>query len=406
MLMEESFRWFGPNDPVSLQTIRQTGATGVVTSLHQIPYGEVWTVKDIMERKEMIERAGLTWSAVESLPVHENIKTRTGNYEELYENYRVSLRNLGRCGLRVITYNFMPVLDWIRTDLNYELEDGSRTLFFNRTKFAAFDICILGRKDAEADYAPEIAERAKRYFAGLSREEAKQFELDIVDNFPGFKGVTLDDVKAMLSRYADIGRAELKANHKAFLNAVCPAAEEAGCQLVIHPDDPPFPLLGLPRIFSTAQDITELLAMDASPANGICFCTGSFSGRAENDLVPMFRSCADRVGFVHLRSTEHTPEGNFYEANHLEGVVDMYNMVKAVVEEQIRRIESGRKDWRIVMRPDHGHVIANDLNATSPITPGYSALGRMRGLAELRGLEFGILKALYPQYLKYCPGRA
>ena len=243
MLMEESFRWFGPNDPVSLQTIRQTGATGVVTSLHQIPYGEVWTVKDIMERKEMIERAGLTWSAVESLPVHENSKTRTGNYEELYENYRISLRNLGKCGLSVITYNFMPVLDWIRTDLSYELPDGSRTLFFHRTKFAAFDIFILGRKNAEADYAPEIVERAKKLFESMSREEAKQFELDIVDNFPGFKGVTLDDVRAMLSRYDNIGRAELKANHKAFLNAVCPAAEEAGCQLVIHPDDPPFPML-------------------------------------------------------------------------------------------------------------------------------------------------------------------
>ena len=227
MLMEESFRWFGPNDPVSLQTIRQTGATGVVTSLHQIPYGEVWTVKDIMERKEMIERAGLTWSAVESLPVHENIKTKTGNYEELYENYRISLRNLGKCGLSVITYNFMPVLDWVRTDLNYELPDGSRTLFFNRTKFAAFDIFILQRKNAEADFAPEIVERAKKLFESMSREEAKQFELDIVDNFPGFKGVTLDDVRAMLSRYDKIGRAELKANHKAFLNAVCPAAEEA-----------------------------------------------------------------------------------------------------------------------------------------------------------------------------------
>ena len=390
MLMEESFRWFGPNDPVSLQTIRQTGATGVVTSLHQIPYGEVWTVKDIMERKKLIESFGLTWSAVESLPVHENIKTRTGNYEELYENYRISLRNLGECGLSVITYNFMPVLDWVRTDLSYELPDGSRTLFFNRTKFAAFDIFILQRKNAEADFAPEIVERAKKLFESMSREEAKQFELDIVDNFPGFKGVTLDDVRAMLSRYDKIGRDELKANHKAFLNAVCPAAEEAGCRLVIHPDDPPFPMLGLPRIFSTAQDVTELLAMDDSPANGVCFCTGSFSGRAENDLVPMFKSCADRVGFVHLRSTEHTPEGNFYEANHLEGVVDMYGMVKAVVEEQIRRIEAGRKD----------------LDATSPITPGYSALGRMRGLAELRGLEYGILHALYPKHLKYCGKQA
>lgn len=402
MLMQESMRWFGPGDPVSLSAIRQSGATGVVTSLHQIPYGEIWTVDEIRKRQKMIADAGLVWNVVESLPIHEDIKTRTGDYKKYLENYRISLRNLGECGLKVITYNFMPVLDWIRTDLAYYLPDGSRTTFYDRAVFSAFDLCIMKRHGAEADYTPEQIAAATAYFESLSAEQKKALEQDIVDNFPGCKGTTLDDVKRMLSRYDGIGRKELQEHLKLFLDDVCPVAEEFHGCMVIHPDDPPFPVMGLPRIFSSQEDIDALLAMNDSPANGVCFCAGSFSCRLDNDLVSLFKSCADRVGFVHLRSTEHTPEGNFYEANHLEGVVDMYALVKAVTDEQIRRIDAGREDWSLPMRPDHGHVMLDDLPKPVVTTPGYSAIGRLRGLAELRGLEFGIMHAFYPQYLKYC----
>ncbi len=402
MLMQECFRWYGPNDPVTLPHIRQTGATGVVTSLHQIPYGEVWTVEDIMERKQMIEAAGLEWSVVESLPIHEDIKTRTGRYQEYLENYCISLRNLGACGVKVITYNFMPVLDWIRTDLRYKLPDGSEALFFQRKVFVAFDCFILKRPNATQEWEAAIVAEAKEYFDSLDEAGRQQLEENIVNNFPGFKGMTLQAVKDMLAKYEHIGRPELEEHLKLFLQTVCPVAEEVGCRMVIHPDDPPYPILGLPRIFSTAEDITKLLAMCDSPANGVDFCAGSFSGRPDNDLVAMFKACAHRVNFIHLRSTQHDAEGNFYEANHLGGGVPMYELVKAVEEEQIRRINEGREDWRIPMRPDHGHVILDDLAKPPCPNPGYSALGRMKGLAELRGLEYGIMHALYPEYLKYC----
>jgi mannonate dehydratase len=402
MLMQECFRWYGPGDPVSLSDIRQAGAVGVVTSLHQIPYGEVWSVEAIMERKSMVEEAGLVWSVVESLPVHEDIKTRTGRYEEYIENYKISLRNLGACGIKVITYNFMPVLDWIRTDLHYRLPDGSEALFFNRKLFVAFDCFILARPGAEEEWGAEAVAEARAYFDTLDESRRRQLESDIVDNFPGFKGMTLDHVRAMLAKYEHIGREELEEHLRLFLNAVCPVAEEAGCRMVIHPDDPPYPILGLPRIFSTAEDVERLLAMCDSPANGIDFCSGSFSGRPDNDLVAMFKACAPRVNFVHLRSTEHDGAGNFYEANHLGGIVPMYELVKAIEEEQIRRIEEGREDWQIPMRPDHGHVMMDDLKKPACPNPGYSALGRMKGLAELRGLEYGIMHALFPEYLKYC----
>lgn len=402
MFMQECFRWYGPNDPVSLADIRQAGATGVVTSLHQIPYGEVWTKEAILERKKMVEDAGLTWSVVESLPVHEDIKTRTGRYQEYIDNYCISLANLGACGIQVITYNFMPVLDWIRTDLHYKLPDGSEALFFNRKLFVAFDCFILQREGAVNEWEPAAVAEAKEYFDQLTDAQKKQLESDIVDNFPGFKGMTLDAVRAMLAKYGDIGREGLEEHLRLFLQAVCPAAEAAGCRMVIHPDDPPYPILGLPRIFSTAEDIPKLLAMCDSPANGIDFCSGSFSGRPDNDLVAMFKACAHRVNFVHLRSTQHDGQGNFYEANHLGGIVPMYELVKAIEEEQIRRIEEGRADWRIPMRPDHGHVIMDDLRKPACPNPGYSALGRMKGLAELRGLEYGIMHALFPQYLPYC----
>ncbi len=402
MFMEETFRWYGPNDQVSLQDIRQSGASGVVTALHHIPYGEVWTVDEIMTRKAMIEAAGLRWSVVESVPVHEDIKTCSGRYEEYIENYKTSLRNLGQCGIYIVTYNFMPVLDWIRTDLRYRLPDGSEALFFDRKMFAAFDLFILKRHGAEADYAPELLAVARNYFDSLSIDEIKQLEKNIIDNFPGFKGTTLNDVRMMLEKYAHIDREQLKANLKYFLTQVCPVAESVGCRMVIHPDDPPFSVLGLPRIFSTAEDIKELLAMVDSPANGICFCTGSFSGRLDNDLVRMFKECADRVGFVHLRSTQHDSDGNFFEANHLDGCVDMYGMVRAIHEEQIRRLKAGRGDWRLPFRPDHGHTMLDDLKKPSCANPGYTAIGRLRGLAELRGLEFGLVHALYPEYLNRC----
>ncbi len=402
MFMEETFRWYGPNDPVSLQDIRQTGATGVVTSLHQIPYGELWTVEAIRERQKMVEAAGLTWSVVESLPVHEDIKTRSGRYLEYLETYKESLRNLGRCGIQVITYNFMPVLDWIRTDLRYKLADGSEALFFERKVFAAFDLYILARPGAEKDYTPELLAKAKAYWDNLPSEGRKQLEETIVNNFPGFKGMTLADVRRMLAKYSDIDRDKLKEHLRLFLAEVCPVAEEAGCRMVIHPDDPPFPVLGLPRIFSTAEDIKGLLAMVDSPANGICFCTGSFSGRQDNNLVEMFKSCAGRVGFLHLRSTQHDAEGNFYEANHLQGCVDMYGMVKAIAEEQIRRLEAGRADWRLPFRPDHGHTMLDDLRKPPVPNPGYSAIGRLRGLAEVRGVEYGVMHALHPEYLDRC----
>ena len=402
MFMEETFRWYGPNDPVSLQDIRQTGASGVVNSLHHVPYGETWTVDEIMKRKTMIEAAGLTWSVVESVPVHEDIKTHSGRYLEYIANYQESLRNLGQCGIYVITYNFMPVLDWVRTDLRYKLPDGSEALFFDRKMFAAFDMYILQRPGAAADYKPELIAKAKTYFDGLTAAEVKQLEKNIIDNFPGFKGTTLDDVRRMLAKYADIDRDQLKANLKYFLSEICPVADEVGCRMVIHPDDPPFSILGLPRIFSNAADVKELLAMVDSPANGICFCTGSFSGRLDNNLVEMFKSCADRVGFMHLRSTQHDAEGNFFEANHLQGCVDMYGMIKAISEEQIRRLEAGRKDWRLPVRPDHGHTMLDDLRKPPCPNPGYTAIGRLRGLAEIRGVEYGVMHALFPKYLDRC----
>ncbi len=392
--MEQTFRWYGGNDPVPLSFVRQTGASGVVSSLHHIPYGEIWTVDEIRKHQQKITDAGLTWSVVESLPVHEDIKTGSGRYREYIENYKISLRNLGKCGIRVVTYNFMPVLDWIRTDLRYKLPDGSEALYFNQAQFAAFEVFILKRKNAEKDYTPEKLAEAKEFFDSMDESEREKFTSGLIDNFPGFKGVTLEDIRAMLKKYEHLTRQHLEENLKYFLSEVCPAAEEAGCILVIHPDDPPYPILGLPRIFSTAEDIKNLLSMVDSPANGICFCAGSFSGRPDNNIVEMFKSCAHRVGFVHLRSTQHDGNGNFFEANHLEGCVDMYGLVKAILKEQIRRKNSGRADWRLPFRPDHGHTMLDDLSKPPCPNPGYTAIGRLKGLAEIRGLEFGIRKAM------------
>ena len=396
MFMEPSFRWYGDEDPVPLKFIRQTGATGIVTSLHYIPYGTLWTQDAILERKKVVEAAGMTWNVVESLPIHEDIKSASGSYKRYLDNYKRSIRNLGECGIKIITYNFMPVLDWIRTDLHHELPDGSKVLYFNQVEFAVFELFILKRKGAEKDYTAETIAKAEEMFRNMNEHSRLVLTRSIIDNFPGFKGVTLEDVRKMLAKYVNFPAERLRENLKMFLEEVLPVAEECGCRMVIHPDDPPRSILGLPRIFSNIDDIKSLLAISDSPANGVCFCAGSFSAREDNDVVEMFKACADRVGFLHLRSTQ-VNNGDFYEAPHLEGRVDMYELVKAVCEEQIRRKAEGRSDWRIPFRPDHGADIMDDLLKQPNPNPGYGGLGRMRGMAALRGLELGIMRSLHPE---------